>query len=155
MKKWFFIAIILTALLPSCVRLQDIKFVGIENIKVGKVGLSETTMQVNLLFNNPNNVGATLENAAGKAWVQNVYLGDFLMAQSVHIPAKSNFSVPVELKLNVGDLVSHTLSFIAKDSLQFKVDGAANLSKASFAKSFPIRFTEKRPTQELLNQIKF
>jgi len=153
--KQFFIIVITTLLLSSCMRYQDIKFVGIENVKMGKIGMNETTMEMNLIFNNPNKLGAMLNNAGGKAWIQDIYIGDFLLNEDVKIPARSDFSVPVRLKVNLKDLLSNSLNLITRDSVTIKLDGNARLSKGSIIKNFPLQYNGKKASSELLSQFKF
>lgn len=141
-------------LLPSCMRYEDISFKGIENLKMGKIGMNETTMEMDLIFNNPNGMGATLNNAQGKAWIQDIHVGDFLLNQDVKIPAKSNFSVPVRMSVNVKDLIKNSLTLMLKDSVNIKVDGDAKLSKGSIMKSFPLKYNGKKSTDELLKSLR-
>lgn len=147
--------ILLAFLLPSCMRYQDIKFVGIEHVKMGKIGMNETTMEMNLIFNNPNKLGAMLNNAGGKAWIQDIYIGDFLLNEDVKIPARSDFSVPVRLKVNMKDLLANSLSLITRDSVNIRLDGNARLSKGSIIKNFPLRYSGKKASNDLLGQFKF
>lgn len=155
MTKLFFVLAISVILLPSCMRYQDIKFVGIDNVKMGKIGMNETTMEMNLIFNNPNKLGALLNNAGGKAWIQDIYIGDFLLNEDVKIPARSDFSVPVRLKVNMKDLLANSLSLITRDSVNIKLDGNARLSKGGVIKNFPLRYSGKKASNDLLSQFKF
>lgn len=148
------IVAIFSALLPSCMRFEDITFRGIENLKIGKIGMNETTMEMNLIFNNPNNMGATLNNAQGKAWIQDIYVGDFLLNQDVKIPAKKDFSVPVRMSVNLKDVLKNSLTLMFSDSVNIKLDGAAKLSKGSILKTFPLRYNGKQSTNELLKSLK-
>lgn len=153
--KQFFVIAVTTLLLSSCMKYEDIKFVGVENVKMGKIGMNETTMEMNLVFNNPNKLGAMLNNAGGKAWIQDIYIGDFLLNEGVKIPARSDFSVPVRLKVNLKDLLSNSLNLITRDSVNIKLDGTARLSKGSIIKNFPLRYNGKKASSELLSQFKF
>lgn len=145
----------LAFLLPSCMKYQDIKFVGVGDVKLGKIAMNETTMDMNLIFNNPNKMGATLNNAGGQAWIQDIYVGDFLLNEDVKIPAKSDFSVPVRLKLNLKDVLKNSFNLLMQDSVTLKVDGNAKLSKGTLIKNFPLKYSGKQPSNKLLGQLKF
>lgn len=153
--KQFLVVLLGLVLLSSCMKYQDIKFVGVENVKLGKVGMNETTMEMNLIFNNPNKMGAMLNNAGGKAWIQDIYIGDFLLNENVKIPARSDFSVPVRLKVNLKDLLNNSLTLITRDSVNIKLDGNARLSKGSIIKNFPLRYNGRKASSELLGQLRF
>ncbi|HEX7754610.1 MAG TPA: LEA type 2 family protein [Niabella sp.] len=154
-KQILILTLLAGLLLLSCMKYKDIKFVGVSNVKVGKIGMNETTLEMDLLFNNPNHVGATLNNAQGQAWIQDLYVGDFLLNQDVRIPANSNFPVPVSLKLNLKELIKNSLSLITRDSVNLRVDGNARLSKGAIIKNFPLRYMGKQSSSQLLGQIKF
>ncbi len=158
MKKKFLVfigmAVLLGLLLPSCMRYEDITFRGIGNVKIGKIGMNESTMEMDLVFNNPNKMGATLNTAQGKAWIQDVHVGDFLLNKDVQIPAKSDFSVPVRLSLNLKDLLKNSLSLLLQDSVNIKVDGNAKLSKGSLLKTFPLKYSGKKSSEELLKALR-
>lgn len=153
MKNVLFLLLIV-ALLPSCMRYQDITFRGVENVRVGKIGMNESTMEMDLIFNNPNSMGATLNSAQGEAWIQDMYVGNFLLNEDVRIPAKSNFSVPVRLSVNLKEVVQNSLTLLFSDSVNIRVDGNASLSKGSFLKNFPLKYQGKKSSQELLKALK-
>lgn len=153
-KPQILMLLLALCILSSCMKYEDVKFVGIENVKVGKVGMNETTMEMNLIFNNPNSLGATLNNAEGKAWIEDIYVGNFLLNNDVQIPAKSNFSVPVHLAVNVKDVINNSLNLLFKDSVNLKVDGTARLSKAGILKAFPLKYQGKKSSAELLQGLK-
>lgn len=155
-KIWIFAlsTVLIASLLPSCMRYEDISFKGIENVKIGKIGMNESTMEMDLVFNNPNNLGATLNSAQGKAWIQDMHVGDFLLNQDVKIPARSDFSVPVRLSLNLKDLLKNSLTLMFQDSVNLRVDGIAKLSKGSLLKNFPLKYSGKKSTSELLQALK-
>lgn len=142
------------ALLPSCMKYEDIKFRGIGNLKIGKIGMKESTMEMDMLFSNPNNLGAALNNAEGQAWIQDFYIGNFQLNEEVKIPAKSNFAVPVRLSVNLKDLLKNSLTLMFQDSVTIKVDGNAKLSKGSFLKSIPLKYSGKKSTSELMQALK-
>lgn len=141
-------------LLSSCKKFQDIRFGGIEEVKLNKMSVNESTLEMNLAFYNPNNFGAVLNTAGGKAWIQNIYLGDFLSNGEVKIPAKSNFSVPVQVSVNMKELLHHSLSLMLLDSLTLKVEGGATLTKGSIFKTLPLRYNTKRSAADLLSNLK-
>lgn len=155
MKRFLILALMAGLLLPSCMRYQDIKFVGVTQVKIGKLGMNESTLDMNLVFNNPNRMGAILNNAHGKAWIQDIYIGDFLLQEDVKIPASSNFSVPVNLKLNLKDLIKNSLNLITRDSVTLRVEGNAGLSKSGIIKNFPLRYAGKQSSRQLLEQLRF
>lgn len=141
------------SLLPSCIKYKEISFLGVENVRVGKIGMNESTIEMDLTFNNPNNMGATLNSAQGKAWIQDMHVGNFLLNEDVRIPAKSKFSVPVRLSVNLKEVFQNSLTFLFSDSFNIRVDGNASLSKGSFLKNVPLKYQGKKSSQDLLRAL--
>lgn len=139
-----------SSLLLSCVRYKDITFSRVDNLKIGKLGMNESIMEMNLIFHNPNRVGATLHHAGGKAWIQDTYVGDFLADKDVKIPAKSSFSVPVKMVVTLKDILKNSVAFILSDSVIIKVEGDATLSKGAIMKTLPLHYNGKKSTEEVM-----
>ena len=67
--------------------MKDPVFKGIENVKVNEVGMSASTVTLDIRYHNPNNFKGRLKQAEGDAWMDSTYLGHFVVDSSVHIPA--------------------------------------------------------------------
>ena len=102
MIKQLFFPAILILLLTSCGgKMKDPVFKGIENVKVNEVGMSESTVTLDIRYHNPNNFKGLLKQAEGDAWMDSTYLGHFLVDSSVTIPANSEFLVPVKMAVDM------------------------------------------------------
>lgn len=152
MKIVMFMVFVIS-LLPSCMKYKEISFQGVENVRVGKIGMNESTIEMDLTFNNPNNMGATLKSAQGKAWIQDMHVGNFLLNEDVRIPAKSKFSVPVRLSVNLKEVIQNSLTFLFSDSFNIRVEGNASLSKGSFLRNVPLKYQGKKSSQDLLRAL--
>jgi len=62
--------------------------------------------------------------------------------------------VPVRLSLNLKDLLKNSLSLLLQDSVNIKVDGNAKLSKGSLLKTFPLKYSGKKSSEELLKALR-
>ncbi len=140
--------------LTSCMRFDDIQFEGIQNTNLGKLSVDESTLDMDLVFHNPNRIGGVLSRATGKAWIQDIYVGDFSTNKEVSIPARSNFTVPVRVSANLKEIFSNALTLMFKDSLQLRVEGNARMGKGALRRDIPIRYRGKKATLEWINQIR-
>ena len=53
MNKTFFVLIVIV--LASCKSMKDPVFKGIENVKMGQVGVAESLVTLDIRYHNPNN----------------------------------------------------------------------------------------------------
>ncbi|HQX97100.1 MAG TPA: hypothetical protein PLT02_09390, partial [Chitinophagaceae bacterium] len=59
----FLLIFIIVGVLSSCGSIKDPEFQSIENIKLGKLGLSESTLNLDIVYSNPNNTRLKLKSA--------------------------------------------------------------------------------------------
>jgi len=90
----FLLIFIIVGVLSSCGSIKDPEFQSIENIKLGKLGLSESTLNLDIVYSNPNNTRLKLKSAEGEAWLDNNFLGHFTVDSLINIPANNLFRLP-------------------------------------------------------------
>ena len=136
--------------LPSCGSVKEPDFKSIENVKVSKFGLSESTLSLDLRYYNPNKFRVKLQNAEGDAWIENNYLGHFSMDTLIHVPANGEFRLPVKLQVDMGKILKNSLvAFLAKEVV-IRVEGKARLGKGFVFINYPIRYEGKQNLGDLL-----
>jgi LEA14-like dessication related protein len=159
MKKFYLflpglLSLLVALTMSSCMRFDDVQFEGIQNMNLGKLSVNESTLDMDLVFHNPNRIGGVLSRATGKAWIQDIYVGDFSTNKEISIPARGNFSVPVRVSANLKEIFSNALTLMFKDSLQLRLEGNARMGKGSLRRDVPIRYKGKKATLEWINHIR-
>jgi len=139
-----------TLFLFSCGSVKEPDFKSIENVRISKFGLNESTFSLDLRYFNPNKFRIKLQNAEGDAWIENNFLGHFSMDTLIHIPANGEFSLPVKLQVDMGKIFKNSLvAFLAKEVV-VKIEGKARLGKGLVFINYPIRYEGKQNLGELL-----
>ena len=134
----------------SCGSVKEPDFKSIENVRISKFGLNESTLSLDLRYFNPNKFRVKLQNAEGDAWIENNFLGHFSMDTLIKIPANGEFSLPVKLQVDMGKIFKNSLvAFLAKEVV-IKVEGKARLGKGFVFINYPIRYEGKQNLGELL-----
>jgi hypothetical protein len=150
MRYPIIIAIVFLFLFTSCRKIQDPVFNSIENISVSKLGFGTSLMTFDMQYFNPNNRGASLKEAAGEAWLDSNYIGHFHVDTMVSIRARSNFSVPVKLDVDMKYLLNYSLFGFKNQEVLVTVKGNAKVGKAGFYKNVPINYEQKQNLAQLL-----
>lgn len=118
-------------------------------MQISQVINDSITLKAKLNFKNPNKVGGKMYLNNLHTTVNNIDLG-FLKDQKVKVPAKDNFSVPLEMKLSYDQLFSSKkgllgslLTSLFTNKVEVKLDGEATFKKFLFVKKYPIKFIKK------------
>jgi len=143
MKK-FFLPLIIIFLLASCKSMKDPVFRGIENVKVSEVGMSGSTVTLDIRYHNPNNFQGRLKKAEGDAWMDSTYLGHFIVDSAVYIPANSEFLVPVKLAMDMGQILKNSFAALINEEVMLKITGNARAGRSGFYRNFSLNYMGKQ-----------
>lgn len=153
MIKQILPCLLLTGILwstSSCMDVKEPDLQGIEDLRVSKLGLSESTLFLNLQYLNPNPYGIKLKSAEGDAWIENNYLGHFTVDTLVQAPARGTFSLPVKLQVDMSKLLKNSLVSLLNPEVNIKVDGKARVGKGFIYINYPVRYEGKQRLDKLL-----
>lgn len=147
--KLFFICFLLVAF-SSCQSVQDPEFRNVDNIRFTGFGKSGSTVTLNVHYYNPNNMRLKMKEAKGKAWLDDMYLGDFKMDTLIHIPARGEFSLPVTLEVKTDELLKNSLLTFLNKEVNVKMEGKAKVGKGIFFISYPIKYEGKQDLKKYI-----
>ena len=146
----FAVALIFLFILPSCVSLREPDFKGIENIRISRLGLNESTLTLDLHYFNPNKSKLKLKQAEGDAWLDGNLLGHFTIDTLIKIPATGDFRLPVMLEMNMKKLFQNSTALLIKNEVTLRVEGKAKVGKGAIFINYPIRYEGKQRTEDLM-----
>ncbi len=129
---------------------KDPELVAIENVKVEKLGLRQSALNLELRYFNPNNTRAKLKRAEGTAWVDGNPLGQFVLDTLIRIPANADFRLPLKLQLDMRYFVENMAKAMSDKEVTIKVEGNARVSKSILTINYPIKYEGKEKLSELL-----
>lgn len=150
MRYPIILSILFLFLLSSCRKIQDPVFNSIENIRVGKLGFGTSLMTFDVHYFNPNNSRASMKEAEGEAWLDSNYIGHFHVDTMVSIPARSNFTVPVKLDVDMKYLLMYSLSGLKNEEVLVTVKGKAKVGKAGIYKNIAINYEGNQNLAQLV-----
>ena len=139
----FFIA---ATLLPGGACKSSIKepdFAGARNFKIGKLGLQESFIAMDLFYFNPNNFKIQLKRAELDVFLENRFVGQTQLDTLLEIPARDSFSIPVNMGVNMKNLFPNLLILALKDEIEVKLEGSAKVSRSGITMNIPIHYTGK------------
>ena len=148
--KRFLIFYLVLLCLFSCRAIKEPDYKNMNNLLLTKLGADESTFSLQLNYFNPNHFGLRLKEVEGDAWLDSTYLGHFWMDTLIHIPANSDFSVPVKLGVDMKHVFQNAFAAIFNSELILKIDGRAKFGKAGVFIHYPIHYQGRQNFTEIL-----
>ncbi|MDC1259145.1 hypothetical protein N8091_00230 [Flavobacteriaceae bacterium] len=144
-----FTILLLLGLTTSCAMKQKPEFIKVDNIKLIEANSKQITLSANAVFNNPNSVGGRLNTEGVNVFVNDVAFG-FISAEEFKVPAKDNFTVPLQIEIKTKELLgkdpngflSGLLNSVLNRNLKVTYKGVIQFKALGFTYSYPIDKTE-------------
>lgn len=143
--------VILAVLNFSCASLKQPDFKGIDNVRIGRFGLNESTLTLDLHYFNPNKTSLKLKEAEGDAWIDGNLMGHFRVDTLVTIPANDNFSLPIKLKVGMKKVFQNSLAAFLAREVMIRIEGKAKLGKGGIYIHYPISYEGKQNLDKILS----
>lgn len=124
-------------LFNSCGSFRAPEFQNVDNIRLRSL---ESPIRADLHYYNPNQQKLVLKSARGKAWINNMYIGEFWVDSTVVIPARASFRLPVQLKADLKGLARQSLLLFLQQDATVTLKGKAKLGKGLFFINYPIDY---------------
>lgn len=135
--------------IASCTKPQDLTFIDISNIRMIKMGFTESEVGLDVRFYNPNNQRVQLKDADARVYVNSTYLGDTRMDSTIGVPRRDTFAVPLILNIKTVSVLSKLMETLADSAVNIKVEGTVKMGKAGLYKTFPIVYDKVQSVEEL------
>jgi LEA14-like dessication related protein len=141
--------LLIVAIMASCAKPKDLEFVDIQNIRVVKMGLSESEIGLDVRFYNPNKQQVKLKDAIAKVYVNSAFLGDTNMDTTVSVPRRDTFSVPLILKVQTAAAIAKFAESARDSAVTVKVEGSVKMGKAGVFMTYPIKYEKLQSLADL------
>ncbi len=137
----FLLFIVLLLLLTACHAPKDLVFKEFNSLSVDNISFSGATLRVNLVYYNPNNFGLQLNRTDLDVYIDSTYLGHSAQDIQVAIPKRNNFTLPLQVNLDIKNLLKNGINSYFNRNIAVRVLGNVKLGKAGVYKSFPVDYT--------------
>ena len=149
-KTGLLFVLIAITLLPSCKSIKEPELKGIEKVRVNRFGFKESNLDFEILLFNPNNHRLKLKNAIAEVWLDGNPLGNFTIDTLIHIPAKGDFRLPVQMKMDMRHFVENMAAAFMDKLVTLNVKGMAKAGKGLVYINYPLSFDKKLKISEFI-----
>ncbi len=148
MRKILAALMILTAI-NSCTKPQDLQFIDVQNIRMINLGLTESTVGLDVRFYNPNKQQVKLKDVNTKVYANSAYLGTTSMDSTVTVPRRDTFAIPLTMKIPTLTAIGKLMQGLQDSTVDIKVEGSVKMGKAGVFLNYPIRYESRQKLSDL------
>ena len=134
----------------SCGKLKDPEFRRLDDFKLDKLGLQESTISFAAVYYNPNNVGVTVKEADFDVYINSTYLGKFSQPQPVSVNQQAEFSIPLKGTISLAKAIEMKIPQLVGKEVLIKADGKVKVGKGGIFISKDIHYSGKQVLDESL-----
>ena len=146
----FVLAVFVAVSALSCKNFKTPELKGIEKLNIEKMGIKESIVHLKVHYFNANNFRVKLKKAEGNAWIDGKALGHFTMDSLIKIGPKSDFWIPVKLKLDMSHFVENMAAAFLGKQVMLKINGTARVGKGFLFMNYPLEYEGKQSLESWL-----
>lgn len=114
-----------------------------KNFKIEKLGFEKSKISMDLTYYNPNNFGVNLKQVDCEIYVNEHYLGKYKLDTTLHIPKKSEFSLPSKIDVDMKNIFKNAFSALFSNEVTVKAKGRTRVGKAGIFVNVPFNYEGK------------
>lgn len=133
--------ILIFIFMTGCQKPKDLVFKNVQNISLDNLSFNNATLKMELVYYNPNTFGMELNRTDFDIFVNNNLLGHSLQDLQLKIPSRKDFTVPLQVDLDMKNLLKNGIMALLNKEVQVRVLGKAKIGKAGVYKTFNIDYT--------------
>ena len=127
----------------SCSSPKALEYRAYHNFSVEKLGYSNSTIKLDLVYFNPNNFRMQLRNTDLDIFINGKLFGHSSTDTLIPIPKRDTFSLPVMFDVNMQSLYQNALNTLLGREVTLKVSGKVKIGKANVFMYFPVNYESK------------
>lgn len=138
LKTWIFSAAI--AILLSCSKPQGFEYRDIKNVEIQQLGFNKSAIKMDLVYYNPNKFGVDLKHVDCDVYIDNSYLGKYILDTAMHIAKKSEFTLPSTINVDMKNIFKNSFHFLLNKEVLVTVKGNTRVGKAGIFVTVPFNY---------------
>jgi LEA14-like dessication related protein len=124
----------------SCSQPKAPDYKDIKNFKVNNLGFNKSNVSMDLVYYNPNNYGIDLKKVDCDVYVDNNFLGKFMLDTLMHIPRNVEFTVPARMDVDMRNVFKNTLNVLFSWEVLIGAIGSTRIGKGGIYVTIPFNY---------------
>ncbi len=127
----------------SCNSFKIPEYKEFQNLRLESIGLNETTVYMELVYNNPNKIGFRVSHTECDVYVDDVYLGRALSDTLIKVARKSDFIIPLRIKTDMKKVFKNAWSALSSREVTVRASGVITAGVGGLYKTIPLAYEGK------------
>lgn len=127
----------------SCNSFKIPEYKDFQNLRLESLGLNETTVYMELVYNNPNRIGFRVSHTEADVYVDDVYLGRAISDTVIRVARKSDFYIPLRIKTDMRNIFKNAWSAISHKEVTVRASGVITAGVGGLYKTIPLAYEGK------------
>jgi len=127
----------------SCNSFKIPEYKEFQNLRLESIGLNETTVYMELLYNNPNRIGFRVSHTEADVYVDDVYLGRAFSDTLIKVARKSDFVIPLRIKTDMKNVFKNAWSALSSREVTVRASGVITAGVGGLYKTIPLAYEGK------------
>lgn len=127
----------------SCNSFKIPEYKEFQNLRLESIGLNETTVYMELVYNNPNRIGFRVNHTECDVYVDDVYLGRALSDTLIKVARKSDFIIPLRIKTDMKNVFKNAWSALSSREVTVRASGVITAGVGGLYKTIPLAYEGK------------
>ena len=136
--------LIVTFIYSSCARPRAFEYRDLRNFRVENWGFDKSRVAMDLVFFNPNNYGVNLKKIDCDVFLDNNYVGKFLLDTLIHIPKTAEFGIPARFDVDMRNIFKNSINAVFKKEVVVGARGTTLAGKGGFYITIPFHYEGKQ-----------
>ena len=132
--------IVLLALFVSCRQPKPLAYQGVSHLGMSDIGLTYSTVSMDMKLYNPNNYKMNLKSAAVDVYFDGKMVGKAIVNKSFTIPRKDTFELPVLLRVDLANVFPNALQLLMNKQITLKLCGEMRAGKHGVCINIPVNY---------------
>ena len=107
---------------------------------MNNLGFEKSKVSMDLVYFNPNNFGVNLKNVDCDIYLDNTYVGKFLLDTTMHIPKNAEFILPASMDVDMRNIFKNTLNVLFSREVLIGAKGTTRVGKGGVFVTIPFNY---------------
>lgn len=126
--------------MTSCKKPQGFEYRDLRNFRVSGLGVDKSTVSMDLVYFNPNKYGVDLKHVDCDVYLNNTYVGKFILDTMMSIPREAEFTLPASMEVDMRNVYKNVLSTLFSSEVLIGAKGHTKIGKAGIFVNVPFSY---------------
>ena len=132
--------LVFITLMFSCKKPEGFEYRDLKNFKVNNWGFDRSTVGMDLVYFNPNNFGVNLSKVDCDIYIDNNFVGKFMLDTLMRIERRSEFTLPARMDVDMRNILKNSFNVLFSKEVLVGAKGTTRVGKSGVFVNVPFNY---------------